>query len=421
MKKVIIVGGGASGLLTSIIIKRELGNTVDVTILERLEKVGKKILASGNGRCNFSNEVMSDNKYNNPDFVHYLFKRFGYNETITFFEELGLISKVLVEGRVYPITENASSVLDVLRLEVDRLGINVCTSFEVKKLYQNSNGYLLESTKGAKVEADYVVLAVGGMSSAVLGSNGSGYNLLKNFKIDIVKPMPGLVGLKVDNGSLKSLDGIRVKCNLVIKEKKTKKVYWSELGEVLFKSDGISGIVSMQASTYLNRRKDSYNSYLISLDLLPHLNSDYLYNYFNKKRELYTDESVEVLFTGLINRLIGYKILKENKIDLTSPIRDVSKKDLDKIINSLKNFILDIKSTYDFDKSQVTIGGVNVLEVKKETLELKKLKGTYVVGELLDIDGECGGYNLQWAWTSGFIAGSDIVKKISKEVHKYEN
>lgn len=412
MKNVVIVGGGASGLIASIMVKKELGSDVKVIILERLDRVGKKLLATGNGRCNFSNELMSDNKYNNPDFVHYLLKRFGYTETLDFFEELGLMSKVLTEGRVYPITENASSVLDVLRLMIEELGIEVRTSVEVKKINSVNDQYLLESSRGEVVMADYVILAVGGMSSPVLGSNGSGYNLLKNFKIEIVKPIPGLVGLKVDNNAFKSLDGIRVKCNVIIKDKKTKKVYWSELGEALFKSDGLSGIVSMQASTYLNRRRDSYNKYIISLDLLPNMSSEELIKYFEKKQKIYGNQTVEILFVGLINKMIGYKILKDCKIDLNCLISELKIKDINKIIENIKNFILDIKGTYDFDKSQVTIGGVSVNEVKKETLELKTLPKVYITGELLDIDGECGGYNLQWAWTSGYVAGSDIVKKI---------
>lgn len=412
MKNVVIVGGGASGLMASIIIKKELGTDVKVTILERLDRIGKKLLATGNGRCNFSNELMTDQKYNNPDFVHYLLKRFGYTETLDFFEELGLMSKVLTEGRVYPITENASSVLDILRLTIEELGIEVKTSFEVKKIEQVNSQYSLQSNRGETVLADFVVLAVGGASSPVLGSNGSGYNLIKDFKINVFKPIPGLVGLKIDANEFKSLDGIRVKCNVIIKDKKTKKVYWSELGEALFKSDGLSGIVSMQASTYLNRRRDNYNKYVISLDLLPHMKEEELIKYFEKKQKFYGNHNVEVLFVGLIHKMIGYKILKSCRIDLNISIKELKTKDLNKIIENLKNFVLDIKGTYDFDKSQVTIGGVDVNEVKKETLELKGFPKMYIIGEFLDIDGECGGYNLQWAWTSGYVAGTDIVKKI---------
>ena len=412
MKNVVIVGGGAAGLMASIIIKKELGAEVNVTILERLDRIGKKILATGNGRCNFSNELLSDNKYNNPDFVHYLFKRFGYTETLNFFEELGLMSRVLTEGRVYPITENASSLLDVLRLTIEELKIEIRTSFEVRKINQTNNGYNLVSTKGDEASADYVVLAVGGASSPVLGSNGSGYNLLKDFKVAMSKPLPGLVGLRVENNVFKSLDGIRIKCNVIIKDKKTKNIYWSEQGEALFKSDGLSGIVSMQASTYLNRRRDAYSKYIVCLDLLPNLNEQELVEYFKNKQKLYGSQTVEVLFVGLINKMIGYKIVKDCRIDLNSFIKDLKNKDINKLIETIKNFVLDIKGTYDFDKSQVTIGGVSTEEVKKETLELKNLPNMYVVGELLDIDGECGGYNLQWAWTSGYVASNDIVKKI---------
>ncbi len=414
MKKVVIVGGGASGLFTSIVLKRALGNSVEVVILERLEKVGKKLLATGNGRCNFTNELMCDSKFNNPEFVYHLFKRFGYSETVSFFEELGLVSKVLAEGRTYPVTENATSVLDVLRLEVEYLGIKIRTGFEVKKLTCADKKYILTSVKEDEVIADYVVMATGGKASAVLGSNGSGYSILKPYDINILKPFPGLVGLKTENNLYKSLDGIRVKGKLTIKDKKTNTVYWSEAGEVLFKSDGLSGIVSMQASSYINRKGRSANSYVISLDMLADMTKEELYRYIDKKMLMYPEYSLEVLLTGLINKMIALKILKDNKIELSRLIKTLTNKEKDKIVNSIKTYVLDIKNTYDFDKAQVTIGGVDVKEVKKETLELKKLKNVYVTGELLDIDGECGGYNLQWAWTSGYVVASDIVKKLNK-------
>ena len=415
--KVVVVGAGASGILASIVIKRALGENVDIIILERLEKIGKKILASGNGRCNFTNELMSNSKFNNPDFVYHLFKRFGYSETIAFFEELGLLSKVLTEGRTYPVTENATSVLDVLRLELDYLGVKVRTSFEVKKIAVADKKYVLTSLKDEEGLADYVILSTGGKASPVLGSNGSGYSILKPFDINIKKQYPGLVGLKTDKNIFKSLDGIRVKANLKIKDKKTNQVYWNEDGEVLFKSDGLSGIVSMQASSYLNRKERSISSYVISLDMLSNMKNEEIYRYIDKKMVMYPEVSMEFLLTGLLNKMIALKILKDNKIELSRLIKTLTVKEKDKIVNNIKNYIVDIKNTYDFDKAQVTIGGVDVSEVKKETLELKKLKNVYVIGELLDIDGECGGYNLQWAWTSGYIAGSDVVKKIGV---KYE-
>lgn len=412
IKKVVIVGGGASGLLASIVIKRALGENVEVLILERLEKIGKKILTTGNGRCNFTNELMCDSKFNNPEFVYFLLKRFGYSETVSFFEELGLMSKVLSEGRTYPVTENATSLLDVLRLEIEYLGVKVRTGFEVKKILIVDKKYLLSSTKDEEIFADYIVLATGGAACPVLGSNGSGYSLLKPYDVNINKPYPGLVGLKSDKNLYKSLDGIRIKGKLSIKDKKTNQVYWNEEGEVLFKSDGISGIVSMQASSYINRKGKNPSSYIISLDMLDGMSNEEIYRYLDKKMIMYPEYPMEVLLTGLINKMIAFKILKDHKIELNRLIKTLTNKEKDKIINSIKNHIIEVKNTYDYDRAQVTIGGVDVKEVKKETLELKKLKNVYVIGELLDVDGECGGYNLQWAWTSGYIAGSDIVKKI---------
>lgn len=416
LKKIVIVGGGASGLFTSIVLKKALGTKAEVIILERLDKIGKKLLATGNGRCNFTNELMSDRKFNHPDFVYFLLKRFGYSETISFFEELGLVSKVMTEGRTYPITENATSVLDVLRLAVDSLGVNVITGFEVKQLITKNHQYFLTSSKGDEIVADYVVMALGGKASSVLGSNGSGYELLKPYDVNIVKPLPGLVGLKAEKNLYKSLDGIRSKGKLIIKDKKTKQVYWSEEGEVLFKSDGLSGIVAMQASSFINRTAKGVNTYIVNFDMLTNMSVEELSSYLDKKKMLYPGYSMEFLLMGLVNKMVAFKILKDLRIELTRLIKTLTSKEKDKIIKTLKNYPLDIKNTYDFDKAQVTIGGVDIKEVKKETLELKKLKNVYVIGELLDIDGECGGYNLQWAWTSGYVAGCDIIKKINKTI-----
>jgi predicted Rossmann fold flavoprotein len=236
IKKIIIIGGGASGLFTSIVLKKTLGIKAEVIILERLEKIGKKLLATGNGRCNFTNELMSDGKFNHPDFVDFSLKKFGYNETIAFFEGLGLVSKVMAEGRTYPITENATSVLDVLRLAIDSLDVKVQTSFEVKKIINRNNQYFITSSKGDEVVADYVVMASGGKASSVLGSNGSGYDLLKPYEVNIIKPLPGLVGLKSEKNLYKSLDGIRSKGKLFIKDKKTKKYVGEKKGKFYLKA-----------------------------------------------------------------------------------------------------------------------------------------------------------------------------------------
>ncbi len=406
MKKVIIIGGGASGLISSIIIKRNLGNKIDVTILERLDKVGKKILATGNGRCNFTNIEMTASKYNAASFVDNFLEQFGYEETISFFNSLGLISKTMSEGRVYPVTENASTVLDVLRLECERLDIKIRTNFEVKRIIK-SKGYIIEGANHQQILADYLVVATGGSSSKVLGSNGSGYQLLSDLGVKITKTYPGLVGLKTKGNQLASLDGIRTKALLKIKIDENLK--WQEAGEVLFKKDGLSGIVSMQASSYINRHQ--FKDYIITLDILEYISKEELKIYFRDKIKKYQNQNVDIIFIGLLNRIIGYSVLKQANIELNTRIKDLTEKDIAKIIQSIKNFIVPIYDTYDFDKSQVTIGGVAIEEVKNDTLELNKYRDIYVAGELLDIDGECGGYNLQWAWTSGAVIGMAISEK----------
>ena len=405
-------GGGAAGLFCAVYLKHELikENIDDVTIViyERLERTGKKILATGNGRCNFSNTKVSKDKYNNPEFVKSFIKQFGYKNLKEFLQEIGLYSMVDSAGRAYPHSESASTFLDVLRTKIKQYGIIECCNSEVKKLSKFRNKFVIETSRNKKYIADYVVMATGGKACQIHGSNGSGYPLLKSFKHHIIDPKPGLVSVKTDEQFVKGLAGVRVKARVGLYERKRKEVLWTEEGEVLFKTDGLSGIVIMQASSYIQHNPGQY---LINLDLYPNIQWDDLFNDLkNRIKDLGDLENPNIL-VGMFPKAVSMAILKKAKIDLAGRIRDLKDRDIARISNCIKEFEFEFKGTLDFDKAQVTVGGADVEEVKLKTLESKKIDDLYIIGELLDIDGECGGYNLHWAFASAVAAARDLVKK----------
>ena len=413
MVEVVIIGGGASGLFAGIVIKKFVADVARVTIVERLEKVGKKILATGNGRCNFSNRDTNEHKYNNPAFVKPILAQFGVDETLEYFQKIGLFIKEREEGRIYPLSEIASSVLDVLRNEAKRLGVVEKCNFDVKRVIHSETGFSIESTRALKLNADYLVFATGGRATPVLGSNGSGFKLLSKFKLKITSLSPGLSGVKVDENQVKGLTGIRVKALVKLFNRKNKELLWSEFGEVLFKEDGVSGVVIMQMQSQVARmtKDKEIASFYFSLDLIPELSHQELAARLEERLSWENDENVN-LFLGIFHRLLGFQLLRRAKIDLAGYTNEITTKDVEKLALEIKDFILDYKGNYDYERAQVTIGGLDVKEVSPKTLEVKKIPNLYVCGEVLDIDGECGGFNLQWAWSSAYVVGKNIANQI---------
>jgi predicted Rossmann fold flavoprotein len=413
MKDVIIIGGGAAGILCAAAIKENSKEFVNVTIVERLDRIGKKILATGNGKCNFTNKNLSSKKYNNPKFVTPTLSKYGYKDIIKYLESIGLLSKEITEGRVYPYTESATTVLEVLKAHLERLGVNIKCNFEVNKITLKSNKYCIynKNERNSILEADYLVFACGGCAAPVLGSNGSGYTLLKPFKIKTTDLYPGLVGIKSDITILKILNGLRFKCNVSIVEKKTKNNIWTSYGEVQFKGDGISGIVVMEASTYMARNKGNYS---ISLDLMPEMSEDDTLNHLYMRKSLCENDKALCLFIGMLPKMLGNVILKKASIDPNDKITTLTKVNMKKIASLIKNFTLEVRGDYGFERAQITVGGIALNEIDAATLKLKKMNNAYICGEMMDVDGECGGYNLQWAFASGYLVGKQIAESVEK-------
>ena len=377
MKKVAIVGGGPSGILCAIIASKKY----DVTIFCNQEKLGKKILVTGNGKCNLTNLYNFDKAYNR-EISNYL-KSFDNIKTIKFFEEIGLLTYADEDGRIYPISNTANSVLDVLINQVCKNNINVMTNQTVLNVLKKNDGFVIQ-TQLQEYNFDKVVIAVGSQDS-----------LLKQMGISYNSFSPSLVALKTKEDTF-SLSGMRLSnVKAILKGE----VNHEEYGEVLFKENGLSGICIFNLSAYLARQKN-YNS-IICLDLLPNLSNDKLKEIFIKRLNKNYTNSKEFM-QGLFSEKINSYILKNCAIKNNEKI---TKKDIEKIINTIKNLTFNIVGHYQ--NNQVNSGGVDLNNLTN-TLEYKYVKNLYFIGEVVDVDGICGGYNLQWSWTSAVIAGEAL-------------
>ncbi|MGM9899652.1 MAG: NAD(P)/FAD-dependent oxidoreductase [Bacilli bacterium] len=416
MKRTVVIGGGTSGIFAAIQIK-ELCPSMEVVLVERLERIGKKILATGNGRCNFSNSHVNSTKYNNSSFVGPIIGKLSYSDLCNKLEEMGLMMTEDSEGRAYPYSESANSFLDILRINMKMQGIIEKCNFEVKHILplvvNKKSKYIVEDTRKQEIEADYVVIATGGKAYPILGSNGSGYNLLKPWKVKITDTEPGLVGVKVDPQDVKGLSGIRVKAKVSLWEKKSKKLLWSELGEVLFKEDGLSGIVIMQLASRISRYmvNKTVKSFFFDIDLLPQTSENDLLILLIKRQELMKEIETGEFLNGIFAKNIGHLIMKRSKVDLSARVNDLTSKDLIRIVSIIKRFSFEYKGLYGYDRAQVTVGGIDLNEISNKTLELYKVPNVFVCGEVMDIDGECGGYNMHFALASANVVAQSIQEK----------
>lgn len=404
--KIAIIGGGASGLVSAISFAKALKhrNNVEIVVLERLDRVGKKILATGNGRCNLSNLNTNEKYYHskNPKFVKDVLSQFNFKDTIAFFESIGLICRIEEDGRLYPYSNQASSVLDILRMEVQHLGIKEICDFEVNNIKKHKNKFIISSTNNQKYEASKIILSTGGNAQPNLGSNGSGYKLLKSLSHTITDISPSLVQIKSDSKIVKALNGIKV--NAEAKIICNNKVIRKEKGELLFTEYGLSGILILQLSTIIKNFKAQ--NIKISIDIMPEFEKNNVKEIIQNKISKENWKSLENFFVGILNKKVGQMILKSAGIyPLSRKANSLSSSEINKIVETIKDWQFNITGTMSWNNAQVTSGGVNTEEFDSSSLESKKIKNLYVTGELLDVDGDCGGFNLQWAWSTGFIAG----------------
>lgn len=385
---IIIIGAGASGLAAAISAKRA-NRKLNIAALDAMPKVGKKILATGNGRCNLSNINAYAESYTNPDFVSAALSEFTPEKVIEFFRSIGLMCVADGEGRVYPMSNTATSVLDALRSEAERLGVELICGSHVEKI-EKKNGIF---TVG-KLVAKKVIVCTGGCASPSQGSDGSGFALLKSLGHHITEVYPGLVQI-ITKENTKSLKGVRVKANVGLRQ--GSKSIDSAKGEVLFTDYGLSGISIMDIS-----RSVKDGQYTCVIDTLPRCKADEAEEFL---LSLDKEMPIENALSGMMPKALGRYILKRCGENSLSSLGKIGKEKIDKIIYTAKNLDFTITGTMGFKNAQISVGGADVKEFDSKTMESKQVKGLFCAGEVLDTDGICGGFNLQWAWASGLTAG----------------
>jgi predicted Rossmann fold flavoprotein len=406
-KHIAIIGAGASGLLSSIILGRA---GFDVSVFEKNGKVGRKILATGNGRCNISNQNISLDNFCSTykEFVNYSLKQFSYQDFKHFFEKLGLELVVNEKNRVYPMTLQASSVVDILAFEASRVGVKFILNTDIEKVEFNQNNFYL-SYQDTQKKFDKLIIASGSKAMPKLGSSDAGYSFAKSFGHNIIKPFASLVQLKSDDAKIKNLNGLKInaKVELMINKEYVKSSY----GDVLFTNYGVSGNAILDISRDASYALELDNLVLLQIDIFPNFSKDVLISKLTKRLKNSTNKDKYFWLEGFL-----YKKLIKYVVDNCGIKRDVksaselNKKDIISLVYFLKNMKIAISGTKGLESSEVSAGGVNVSQVEPKSMESKLQKGLYFVGEVLDVDGKCGGYNLHWAWASGYVCANSIIK-----------
>lgn len=399
---VAVIGGGAAGLVAAIAAARCGAKTV---IIEHTDRVGKKILATGNGKCNYTNKLQGVSFYRgeDPAFVLPVFEQFGFEETVAFFEELGIFPKEK-SGYYYPACGQASAVLDVLRMELDFLEVQILTSCKCKDVKKEKNGFSV-STGNDKIRAKTIIFATGLLASPKTGSDGSAFPHIERLGHRFIDIVPALVQLQGKQAFLKAIAGIRAEVciDLYIEKRKIS----TESGELQLTEFGISGIPVFQLSRYATRALRQKKAVYALINFTPNLKEEELLDMLRQRFSSHArGKKANEALVGLFNKKLIDVLLKEAGISLHTGARQVTEAQLLTLCGTIRRFRVDVIGSKGFDTAQVCAGGVDTAEIDCHTMESRLVRGLYFAGEVVDIDGTCGGYNLQWAWSSGYVAGS---------------
>lgn len=401
-----VIGGGAAGLTAAIEAKRRDGS-LNVAILERLPRIGKKLLATGNGRCNYTHRSITADSYENvfpsPDLNRWI----GCFDPEEYLKTLGVFGAADAEGRVYPLSGTAASVLDGLRLALDRLGIEVLCDFPITKIEPNENFSLFSNEK--RVTAKAVILAGGGCSQSVLGSDGSVLRIAKALGIPADPLFPALVPLKTPPELVRGLKGVRV--NARVSLCRNGKMLKTETGEIQFGENALSGICIFNLSLLFAQGADT----TVALDLLPETEAEEVLRLLRELRNTRREAALEDYLTGLFHKRIGLKLLRDcTDRAPTEPTKTLSDTEIEKIAKEIKRMEFPILGTMGFEKSQVTKGGIRT-DSLTDRLESKTIPRLFVCGEMLSYAGVCGGYNLTFAFATGALAGKSCAERLSRQ------
>lgn len=398
-KKLAVIGGGASGICSAIEAKYR-DNTIDVTVFERLPKVAKKILATGNGRCNFTNENLSPVHFHGDTFFLRKVLTSSYADTENYFRSLGLIS-YSEDGRIYPRSQQAASLRDILIQKLNESDVTVKTETPVTDIQTVKSGF--------KVNGEYfdaVIVSGGGNAAAVHGSDGSCYKLLEKLGHTKTPLYPALCGLTVSDKNLNILKGVRAeaKASLYCGNE----LLGEESGEIQFTDKAISGIPVMNLSHLCKNNKDLS----LSIDLCEEISQNELREHFKIIKNSAPERDIETVLSGVVNTKIGFAAMNKSGIKPHTKIGKLSPALAEMLCNVLKNFTFTVTGTKGFDNAQITCGGIKTTEISPDTMMSNIISGLFICGEIVDIHGDCGGYNLHLAWTTGRIAGNAAAEYI---------
>ena len=390
--KILIIGGGAAGMAAALTASER--PETDVLLVERQARMGRKLLSTGNGRCNLTNRVLSAENYHGlaPDFCRPALAQFSPEETIGWFASMGLLTVTEPGGRVYPFSDSANSVADVLRLHLEqRENVTIETGCEIT-LLRRSKGVFFAQAGDRTFSAERIIVCAGGAAGAKLGGTELGYRLLAGFGHKRTKLAPSLVQLRTEPGFVRALKGVR--CQARVDDGRQVLT-----GEVQFTDYGVSGPVIFS----LSRDVSVEGCRALTIDFLPQLDRKALAGLLRQRQTALPELPASELLTGMLHNRLGRMLLREAGVSPEQPCGGVTQ--LDRLCNILKAFRLEVTGTMGMEQAQVTAGGIRTAEFDPDTMESRLCPGLYAAGEVLDIDGDCGGYNLQWAWASGRLAG----------------
>lgn len=405
-KEGIIIGGGAAGLTAAIAAAE---NGARVTILEHMPRVGKKILSTGNGKCNMTNRNLDGACYrcSQAHFPMEVIGRFPVEETIGFFRRLGIVT-VDRNGYIYPASGQAQTVLDALREKTESLGVRTVCDCRVDFVDRSAGRFEVKTGTG-DFAGDFLILATGSMAAGKTGSDGSGYALAKAFGHGLKKPLPALVQLRCKGDFFKSVSGVRTEAAVALYSEGA--FLASDRGELQLTDYGISGIPVFQVSRYASENLDKKKNVTAVLDFYPQEEACGMLDLLRQQRKWLHDRAAGSFLCGIFNKKLAALFLKEAGIRPEFPVKMLSDDHLIRLCGLIKEFPVSVTGTNSYDQAQVCMGGVRTDQVSGATMESRLVKGLYLAGEILDVDGICGGYNLQWAWSSGYLAGKSAAGK----------
>ena len=395
-----VIGAGASGMTAALTAVR-LGH--EVTLYERQARVGRKLMATGNGRCNLTNTGAGPSNYHGeaPDFVRPALEAFPSEAALDFFRGLGLLAREEWGGRVYPLSNSANSVVDVLRQALDAAGVELIAGDRVRELRRAGSGYSVTTESGDKRSFDAVVVACGGLAGEKLGGGRDGYELLKALGHTRTALRPALVQITTEPMYPRSLKGIKADCALRVLSRG--RLLASSCGELLFTETGVSGPAAFDVSRAVSEAGDAKME--LEIDFLRDYTSEEVLAHLQNRVKTAPELPASELLTGSVHNRLGRMLIKYADVEAAAPLSALSERELRTVAAACKRFKLPVRGTEGFANAQVTAGGIRTSEFDPHTLESRLCPRLFACGEVLDIDGDCGGYNLQWAWSSGVLAG----------------